>query len=395
MNAAIFRWARETCGLSLEQAAGALGIKNAERLNAIEAGEETPSRPLLLKMAKQYRRPLVTFYLPVPPRKGDRGQDFRTLPEDRSVTSDALLDALIRDVKARQAAVRSLIEGDDEPTPLTFVGSNSIQNGVDPVLESIKSTLAIDLADFRRNKSANDAFSYLRHKAESAGIFVLLIGNLGSHHSAIAVETFRGFAIADTFAPFVIINDQDAKTAWSFTLLHEIAHLWLGTTGVSGTRSEQVIEQFCNTLASRFLLPQEELGTLHINDGMQSEDLIQTLSAFATPRHLSRKMVAYALFRSGQLSRAAWERLDQVLDDLWTRERNAQKEKGKSKQRAPSYYVVRCHHLGHALLNLIKNSMEAGTITPVKAAKILGVKLRSVYPLLMTTGRRDNTGTNR
>lgn len=392
MNAEIFRWARETSGLSLEQAASALGIANLERLHAIETGEEKPSRSLLLKMAKQYRRPLITFYLPMPPRKGDRGQDFRTLPQDRSVGSDVLLDALIRDVKARQAVVRSLIEEDDEATPLDFIGSSSMRNSAESVLASIKSTLAIDLADYRRNKTANDAFSYLRNKAERAGIFVLLIGNLGSHHSAIAVEAFRGFAIADTFAPFVIINDQDARTAWSFTLMHEIAHLWLGTTGVSGTNSEQVIEQFCNTVASSFLLPQDELATLRINDNMQSEELIQLLSNFASPRHLSRKMVGYALFRSGKLSRAAWLRLDKMLDDLWSKEKSTQKEKEKQKNSGPSYYVVRCHHLGHALLNLVDRSIGAGAITPVKAAKVLGVKPRSVYPLLMTPGRLGTTG---
>lgn len=393
MNAELFRWARKTSGLSLEQAASALDIKDVERLHAIERGDEEPSRPLLLKMAKQYRRPLVTFYLPVPPAKGDRGEDFRTLPEDRSIAADALLDALIRDVKARQAVVRSLAEDDDEASPLAFVGSSSMQGSVKSVLASIKSTLAIDIADYRRQRTSEEAFSYLRNKAESVGIFVLLIGNLGSHHSAIAVETFRGFVIADKFAPFVIINDQDAKTAWSFTLMHEIAHLWLGTTGVSGTSAEQAIEKFCNEVASSFLLPQGELATLRIDDDTPSEELIQLISSFANERHLSRKMVAYALFRSGQLSQAAWGRLDRILDDLWMSERAARKEKEKLNDSGPTYYVVRRYHLGRALLNLVDRSIGAGTLTPVKAAKVLGVKPRSVYPLLMTSERFGTTGT--
>jgi|CXWL01.1.fsa_nt_gi Zn-dependent peptidase ImmA (M78 family)/transcriptional regulator with XRE-family HTH domain len=393
MNAELFRWARETSGLSLEQAASALGIKDAERLHAIETGEEEPSRPLLLKMAKQYRRPLVTFYLPVPPTKGDRGEDFRTLPANRSIAADALLDALIRDVKARQAVVRSLAEDDDEASPLAFVGSSSMRDSVTAVLTSIKSTLAIDIADYRRQRTSGDAFSYLRNKAESAGIFVLLIGNLGSHHSAIAVETFRGFAIADKFAPFVIINDQDAKTAWSFTLMHEIAHLWLGTTGISGTGTEQAIEKFCNEVASSFLLPQEELSTIRIDDNTTHEELIQLISSFAKTRHLSRKMVAYALFRAGQLSQAAWGHLDRILDKLWVRERAAQKEKEKLNTSGPNYYNVRRYHLGRALLSLVDRSIGAGTLTPVKAAKVLGVKPRSIYPLLMSPGRLGTTGT--
>lgn len=393
MNPELFRWARETSGLSLEQAASALGIKDVDRLHAIESGEEEPSRSLLLKMVKQYRRPLVTFYLALPPARGDRGEDFRTLPENRSIAADALLDALIRDVKARQAVVRSLTEDDEEASPLTFIGSSSMQSSVKSVMASIRSTLAINIDDYRRQRTSEEAFSYLRNKAENAGIFVLLIGNLGSHHSAIAVETFRGFAIADKFAPFVIINDQDAKTAWSFTLIHEIAHLWLGTTGVSGTSAEQAIEKFCNEVASSFLLPQDELATLRINDNTPSQELVHIISSFASARHLSRRMVAYALFRSGQLSQMAWGRLDKALADLWMSERAARKEKEKLNDSGPTYYVVRRYHLGRALLNLVRRSIGDGTLTPVKAAKVLGVKPRSVYPLLMTSERFGTTGT--
>ena len=60
MNAELFSWARETAGLGLESAAKALGIKVGS-LESIERGDDEPSRPQLLNMAKVYRRPLVTF----------------------------------------------------------------------------------------------------------------------------------------------------------------------------------------------------------------------------------------------------------------------------------------------------------------------------------------------
>jgi Zn-dependent peptidase ImmA (M78 family) len=90
----------------------------------------------------------------------------------------------------------------------------------------------MNLSDFRSQSSAEEAFSFLRSRAEEVGVFVLLKGDLGSHHTAIDLQTFRGFALADPVAPFVVINDQDSKSAWSFTLIHELAHLWLGQTGV-------------------------------------------------------------------------------------------------------------------------------------------------------------------
>ena len=266
----ILTWARETAGLSIDVAAAKLGINDvrdiaaSDRLRAFEAGEGRPSRTLLLKMARVYRRPLVAFYMSAPPRKGERGGDFRALQE-RDTDAEPLVDALIRDIRARQSMVRAILLDEEEPTPLPFVGSMNIGDGVGAVLASIRQTIAFDLAAFRAQGSTEIAFSLLRSKVEATGVFVLLIGNLGSHHSTLGTEVFRGFALADPIAPFLVVNDQDAKSAWSFTLLHELAHLWVGATGVSGRFAEGQLERFCNDVASNILLPNNELSLVGVD----------------------------------------------------------------------------------------------------------------------------------
>src|ERR1039458_1748852 len=130
LNPEIFTWARNTAGLSAGEAARALGFKNtrdrsaAERLRALETGDEEPSRSVLVRMAKAYRRSLLVFYLAEPPRTGDRGQDFRTLPGHEKFNPE--LDALLRDIKARQGLIRSMLE-DDKAEPLEFVNSATIE----------------------------------------------------------------------------------------------------------------------------------------------------------------------------------------------------------------------------------------------------------------------------
>lgn len=112
VNPAILHWARETAGPTLEEAAEkvgigpARGITGAERLSMLERGEAEPSRPVLLKMANQYRRPLLTFYMAEPPQPVASGQDFRTLPEHYA-RDEALVSALLREVRARQEMVRT------------------------------------------------------------------------------------------------------------------------------------------------------------------------------------------------------------------------------------------------------------------------------------------------
>ena len=383
----ILKWARESAGLSLEEAAAkvginaARGVSGADRLLALETEEAEVSRPVLLKMAKIYRRPLVSFYLQAPPARGDRGEDFRTLP-DRNTGSEPLVDALVRDIRSRQAVVRTVQVEEEEAEPLPFIGSMSRNDGVGPVLASIRQRLGLDLAAFRAQGSADAGFALLRSRVEAAGIYVLLIGNLGSHHSTIDVDAFRGFALADPIAPFVVINDQDAKTAWSFTLLHEVAHLWIGATGVSGGHFEGAVEQFCNDVASSFLLPQRELDQLPITRATDLGDAAQLVTEFAEERLVSRSLVAYRLFRADKIVERTWRALNDTFRTQWLQSRAAQRERARGMDGGPNYYVVRRHRLGAALLSFVARNISEGVLTPTRASKLLGVKPRNVYKLL-------------
>jgi Zn-dependent peptidase ImmA (M78 family)/transcriptional regulator with XRE-family HTH domain len=393
VNPQIIRWARETAGLTLEEAAGKLdlhqarGLSATDRLAALESGGEEPTRSLLARMAKQYRRPLLTFYMTAPPRKGDRGEDFRTLPDDYSYTDEALLDALIRDVKARQSVVRAMLEDEEETKPLTFVGSMKRSQGPRAILSSIQETLRLDRAEFYAKASPTEAFALLRDRVEAAGVFVLLIGNLGSWHTTIDVKTFRGFALADEVAPFIIINDQDAHSAWSFTLLHELVHIWLGQTGVSGWRAEISIERFCNDVASDFLLPTSELERLGNSQTTDLDSAQSRISEFAQDRNLSGSMVAYKLYRMGSIDAERWQRLSEAFLQMWIARQEEERARARDQEKGgPTYYVVRRHRAGKALIELVGAMMRAGAITTSKAGLVLGVRGKNVQTLIDSAG---------
>jgi Zn-dependent peptidase ImmA (M78 family) len=383
VNPVVLEWARETAGLQLPDAAAKLQISSAQRLAEYEAGERQPSSPLLKKMAKTYRRPLITFYLSQPPIKGETGEDFRNLPQ-RETPNEPLVEALLRDVAARQAIVRSVLEDEEAEADreLAFIGSRSLDNGFRQVLSSIEQELGLDRAAYRAQGSADAAFAYLRNKAEAAGVFVLLIGNLGTWHTNLEVSAFRGFALADPVAPFVVINDQDAKSAWPFTLLHELAHLWIGATGVSGAWGDSRIERFCNDVASEFLLPAQELPALDVVQGMSIEDQAHKISEFAGERFVSRSLVAYRLFLAGRVDHGRWLELAELFRSEWRASRDAAKERARARDGGPNYYVVRRHRLGASILQLVDRALGAEIISPTRAAKVLGVKPRSVSTLL-------------
>ncbi len=393
-NPEILKWARETAGLSLAEAAIRLDISKVEKLITYESGVEMPSRPVLLKMAKQYRRSLLTFYLDTPPLKGNRGEDFRTVTSDRTIAGDAQVDALIRDLRARQSLVHSTME-DEETSPISLIGSTKMSDGIQQTLRVIQNALALDIQKFRAKTKSEDAFSLLRSHVEKLGIFVLLKGDLGSYHSSISVNTFRGFAIADPIAPFIVINDQDAKSAWSFTLLHELSHLCLGTTGVSGAASDIEVEKFCNDVASEFLLPMSEIDNFKISSTNKIEDLIEEISNYANARNVSRSLVAYKLYRANIFSKDIWMRVESNIQLLWQQQKLNNKLKVKPKTTGPSYYITKRHKLGNAILEFTNRAINSGNLSPAKAATILDVKPRSVYPLLINiaqSGYSHNAG---
>jgi Zn-dependent peptidase ImmA (M78 family) len=386
-NPKIFQWARSTAGLSLEEAAHAIGLTDArgtsgpDKLERLEAGKDEPSRPVLLKMAKAYRRSLLVFYLDEPPKKGDRGKDFRTLPGGSEPSYNPVLDALLRDIRGRQGILKSLLE-DAESGKIKFVGSTTLDTSVQALSERISKELKFDRGAFRQQKTIEDAFAYLRSRAEASGIFVLLVGNLGNYHTNIPVETFRGFAFADEIAPLVVINDNDAVSAWSFTALHEIAHVWLGASGVSGWIAGQPIEQYCSDVAAQILLPPGELNEFVREKKLTLEELSATVPRFADDRKISRAMVAYRLFRAGAISEKIWQQLREQFYKSWIAQQEREAAKQKARDGGPSYYVVKRHRLGTALLNIANRSIREGLLTYTRAAKLLGVRARNVEPLL-------------
>lgn len=390
----IMVWARETAGLTQEEAArrnqnlnDTRAASALDKLNAIEYGMAEPSRSVLTEMARVYRRPLLMFYLPVPPAVGDRGADFRTLPAERSATDDALVDALLRDLRARQIAVRALLEDIEEAERLEFVGSHRMEEGTESVVEGLRELLGVGLDEYRNQRSATAAFGLLRTGAENAGVFVLLLGNLGTHHTDIDTDMFRGFTIADDVAPFVIINHHDARPAWSFTLLHELVHLLLGQTGLSGAQSENEIERFCNDAAGEFLLPTSESASLHLPDEFDFDGTIQRISEFADQRNLSRSMVAYRARRVGLIERSTFDGLMAAFKNQWVEERSERRRLARETDSPISPHVTRRYRLGASLIELMRRSISAGEISTSKAANVLGVKPGQVGSLF-EAGRR-------
>lgn len=222
-------------------------------------GEAQPTLKQLEDFARLTHTAIGYFFLPEPPVLALPVPDFRTLRDEAlAEPSSELLDTLYlcqqrQDWYRDYARVHGL-------EPWTFVGSARTQESPEVVAQRMRETLGLSADERRQLSTWTEALRQLIAKAEDTGVMVMASSIVGSNsHRKLDVGEFRGFALADDLAPLVFLNGADSKAAQMFTLAHELAHLWLGATGISDTEAGQVPEQhterWCNQVAAELLMP--------------------------------------------------------------------------------------------------------------------------------------------
>src|SRR4051794_21835378 len=111
---AVLVWARESVGLSREEAARKLNMTTTA-LQFLEEGVGNVSMPRLRRMAKVYDRPLVAFFLAEPVPDDDDLPDFRQKPESFDKPWSPELHLAFRRVVGQREVALELAELAEEP----------------------------------------------------------------------------------------------------------------------------------------------------------------------------------------------------------------------------------------------------------------------------------------
>lgn len=254
----LIRWAIERSGRSV----GALA-HFFPRIEQWMSEQTQPTLKQLETLAKKTWTPLGYFFLSEPPEERLPIPDFRTA-RDQPIPrpSPNLIDTL-HTMQRRQAWMRDyLVELGHERMP--FIGSAKPSDDVHDVSLIIRRALGMDDGWASQISTWADALGVLREAAEKIGILVVINGVVGNDtHRKLNPAEFRGFVLADVYAPLVFINGADARSAQMFTLAHELAHLWIGEGGIFDLPEFESpgdrLEQFCNRVAAEFLIPEAEL----------------------------------------------------------------------------------------------------------------------------------------
>lgn len=283
------------------------------------SGEAQPTLRQLEDFARLTHTAIGYFFLPQPPALALPVPDFRTLRDEalREPSSD-LLDILYL-CQQRQDWYRDHARMHGLPA-LPFVGSANVQELPETVAQRLRETLGLSTEACRQLPTWTDALRQLIAKAEDAGVMVMVSSVVGSNsHRKLDVAEFRGFALADALAPLIFLNGADSKAAQMFTLAHELAHVWLGESGVSDTQAGQVPEQhterWCNQVAAELLMPLEELRASYQRD----VPVLDEIQRLAREFKVSTLVTLRRLFDAGFIDQAAlWQHYREEQERLRT-----------------------------------------------------------------------------
>jgi len=149
---------------------------------------------------------------------------------------------------------------------LQFIGRFNPHDQVQTVVNDMRAVLGLENNWASECSNWQKALNHLADKVEEAGIFITFNSVVGNNtHRSITVDECRGFVMCDRVAPFMFVNSADSKSAQMFTIVHELAHLWIGESAGFDFRQLQPfnndIETFCDEIAAEFLVPKEDFNS--------------------------------------------------------------------------------------------------------------------------------------
>lgn len=223
-------------------------------------GEKFPTVKQLESFTHKVHVPFGYMFLPKPPQEEIPLPFFRSA--NKFPTNKVSLNVFqtIQIIKDRQNWLTEYLEELDFPK-LEFVGKFSVNDNYKVIVNDIRMVLNIENDWASRYNNWEQALDFITNQIEDAGIIVTYNGVVGSNtHRVIDVKECRGFVLVDDRAPFLFINSADAKAAQMFTLIHELAHVWLGkSAGFDMDKmlpADDPVEVLCDKVAAELLVPE-------------------------------------------------------------------------------------------------------------------------------------------
>lgn len=376
----VLKWARQTSGVSVEDAAKRASV-TVERLESWEAGAAEPTLAKLRDLATMYGRPLAIFFLPEPPTDYSTPRDFRKLPDEPARHWSRGLHKVWRRALEQQDVAVELLEDEDE-APVFQVPALTLEMDPEDAGATARAALGVSVQTQFGWAKPDDAFYGWLNAVEAHGVLVL-------RTSDVDLREMRGLAVSSDSLPVIVVNATDSPRGQVFTLAHEFIHLMLHQSGLCNLleRNEDTArrtEQFCNAVAAALLMPAEAFvdHDLVRAPGIRQWDDTQ-LVQLSNLWGVSREAVLRRLVTLKRASVKFYLAKRQEYLDTYTQRREEDKARRRAQESkgGPPPYRMAVRDKGRPYVRLVLDAYQRQAITPSSLSNLLGLKLKHLPEL--------------
>ncbi|MFN3554839.1 MAG: ImmA/IrrE family metallo-endopeptidase [Bacteroidales bacterium] len=325
-------------------------------------GSKQPTLRQLEEFSKKVHVPFGYLFLDSPPKESLLIPFFRSETGRVKNVHINVYDTILL-MQNRQTWLKEYLAENDFPN-LPFVGRFRSNNNIEDVAADIRQVLGLTGEWASAMPNWEKALSHLAEKIEEQGIVIVFNGVVeNNNYRKIPVSDCRGFVMVDPLAPFMFINNADAKAAQMFTIAHELAHIWIGQSAGFDFRNMQAapdpIEQFCDKVAAELLVPESHFTRVW----QQTPDISKCSRHFK----VSEIVIARRALDTGKLTR----------DEFFDFYRNYMARWQSSKGNRPSggdFYVNTRKRLSMPFAAHVNNALKSGQLLHRDAYKLTGLK---------------------
>jgi Zn-dependent peptidase ImmA (M78 family) len=355
--------------MDLSNTAKKLHISN-EKLIAWESGTDSPTVVQLRKLAQLYRQSFAAFYLPTPPEVfHPPTHDYRKLPGGLTGVVSSNLTLEMRLAVDRRDICLELMAEKGEQLP-NFI-SLAVSKGGDPetIGERLRSALEISWEAQKNWNDQRKAFNIWRDAIETSGALVF-------QASTVPLGEMRGFSVAIFPLPVVVVNRKDAPAGRLFSMIHELAHVMMHSSGLCDlevssrlSKDDQITEVLCNHVAGAALVPKSLLMdnplVKHMDHPYWSNEILEELCQTFS---VSREVILRRLLILG------------LTTSEYYRQKRAEFLRAYRRRRKPGGFVHPVTNVistaGKTFTKIVFDAFNSGQITASDASDFFGLKTK-------------------
>lgn len=254
--------------------------------------DKLPTFKQLEKFANYLKIPFGYFFLSLPPKNFELNTNFRTINNIFPNSSKNLRDTIVSMSQNQNWLIEYRTSQGYDTLEVIKDFRNKVNDNMDykEVAEVIVDLIDLDYTCVENIKNSGDYYSFLRDRLEELGISVFQNGIVGNNTKRkLDIKEFRAFALVDSVAPIIFINNCDSANGKVFSLVHEFVHILYEEDSILNDDSSK--ERFINRITAEILVSEKYIKENWSN----SADVFTQIEDLSKKLNISMEVVAIKL----------------------------------------------------------------------------------------------------